>query len=281
MSERLFVRLAGDPLYAPETTVPAGTMREFAVPAALRGCVAHVLAYDEALPTGAEVTERVLPDGALRLIFDLQRGAPGPRVAGPSARPVVLSTREHVYGLSVTLLPGAAPRLFGVAAQELAERVVAWDELVREPERHIIERLLDAKDEETRVRTLLDVLRGMSRGMDTGELRFARRATALFRQDGGMRSVRAVAEQMGVGERRLQQIFRSHVGLAPRTWGRLVRMHECLRLLRGDADPAWSRVAARAGFYDQAHLINEFRAFCGLTPEQFRRRISGSSKTGG
>jgi AraC-like DNA-binding protein len=34
------------------------------------------------------------------------------------------------------------------------------------------------------------------------------------------------------------------------------------------------------GFYDQSHLINEFQALCGLTPEQFlRRRVSGSSKT--
>ena len=35
MAERLFLRLDGDPLYAPETSVPAGTLREFAVDAPL------------------------------------------------------------------------------------------------------------------------------------------------------------------------------------------------------------------------------------------------------
>jgi AraC-like DNA-binding protein len=215
------------------------------------------------------------------LIFDLQQGALAPRVAGPSATPVLLTTREHVRGLSVTLLPGAAPSLFGVAAHELAERVVAWDDLVSEPERHIATRLGEAPNDATRVHVLLAVLHGMLRDVDRAELRRARRAMALFRQGGEMRSVRAVAEQLGVGERRLQQIFRSHVGLAPRTWSRLARMQECLRSLRGDAEPAWTRVAAQAGFYDQAHLINEFRTFCGLTPEQFRRRFSCSSKTEG
>jgi hypothetical protein len=41
--ERLFLRLGGDPPYAPETGVPAGTMREYPVPAALRDCVSSVI----------------------------------------------------------------------------------------------------------------------------------------------------------------------------------------------------------------------------------------------
>src|SRR5262245_30797875 len=139
--ERLFVRLEGDPLYAPETTVPAGTMRQYVVPAALREYVAHVLVYDEVLPAGVGVTERVLPDGALRLIFDMHAGAARPRVAGPSATPVVLTTRDRAQGLSIMLLPGAACALFGVGAHELAERVLAWEDLVSGPERRLVGRL--------------------------------------------------------------------------------------------------------------------------------------------
>mgnify|MGYP003587490994 CR=1 FL=1 len=44
--ERLYLRLEGDPLYAPETIVPGGTLREFAVPAALQAQVAHLIAYE-------------------------------------------------------------------------------------------------------------------------------------------------------------------------------------------------------------------------------------------
>ena len=53
-------------------------------------------------------------------------------------------------------------------------------------------------------------------------------------------------------------------------WSRLARLHSCLRLLRGGAPPAWAAVAADSGFYDQSHLVNEFRALCGLTPTEFR-----------
>ena len=38
----------------------------------------------------------------------------------------------------------------------------------------------------------------------------------------------------------------------------------------------WLELAGRAGYYDQAHFVNEFRAFTGLTPTRYldvRRRF--------
>ena len=277
--ERLFVRLDGDPLYAPETTVPAGTMRELGVPAALRGLVAHLIAYDERLPAGAMVSERVVPDGALRLIFDFRFGRA--EVVGPSARAIVLSMAGHHSGLSVTLQPGAALALFGIPAHELAGKAVAWDELVAAGHRGLYGRVRESGGDKERARILCAALQGMSGDVGDEERRKATRAAALLRPDGGhARSVRAVAAAIGVGERRLQQIFRSQLGLSPAAWRRLLRVHECLRLLRLQGPGRWTELALETGFYDQSHLVNEFRALCGLTPGQFlRRSVSDFSKT--
>ena len=54
MAERLFLRLDGDTLYAPETNVPEGTMREFAVRSPLRAHVSHIATYREDVPAGHE-----------------------------------------------------------------------------------------------------------------------------------------------------------------------------------------------------------------------------------
>jgi AraC-like DNA-binding protein len=73
------------------------------------------------------------------------------------------------------------------------------------------------------------------------------------------------------------------VGLSPRAFGRLARLHACLRVLRSERSPSWPQLALEAGFYDQSHLVNEFQALCGLSPRAFfeRTRISVSSKTAG
>lgn len=282
MSERLFVRLEDDPLYAPETTVPAGTMREFVVPPALRAFVAHAMAYEERLPDGEDVVERVLPDGAMRLIVDLTDPASAPRLVGASASPVVLRMRGRVHGLSVTLRPGASLALFGVPAHQLAGQEATWQDVTNPALRHHAERVHEAGDDAARAQLLLDGLGHALRRAHEDDSRRVRRAAALFGAAAGERTVRAVAETLGLSERRLQQLFRDHVGLPPRTWSRIARMHECLRLLRGPVTLPWQALALDGGFYDQSHLVNEFQALCGMTPARFLRRdVSGSSKTGG
>jgi len=38
----------------------------------------------------------------------------------------------------------------------------------------------------------------------------------------------------------------------------------------------WAEFAADSGYYDQSHLIREFRAMAGLTPAQYRPVDPGS-----
>src|SRR5262245_52665083 len=127
MRERLFLRLEEDALHGPESSAPAGTLRAFAIAAPLREHVAQILLYREDLPAGGEVNERVIPDGAARLVFNLgdapsavdAAGSPM-LVLGPSAAPALVRMRGRSEGLSITLRPGTVPALLGVPASEIA-----------------------------------------------------------------------------------------------------------------------------------------------------------------
>jgi len=276
VDERLFLRLPNDPPCTPETTVPRCTLGEFAVPGALRSTVKHVTAYEESFAPGVEVSERVLPDGASRLLVLFQEGTASVRIAGASASPVVLTMRGHVQGLSLTLGPGATLTLFGVPAHELAGRTVAWEDVARPSHRTLPEQLAEAATAARCTDLIFRSLRELRRpfGMDAH-----RRLEQLTAAPAGM-VVRALAAEMGLSERRLQQLFAEHIGLTPVTWRRLQRLHATLRILRTAESAPWVDVALRGGYYDQSHLINEFRALCGLTPKEFvRRRVSESSNT--
>jgi AraC-like DNA-binding protein len=289
MTERLFLRLDGDPLYAPETNVPAGTMREFAVPAPLRECVSNVAAYREFIPAGHEVVERVLPDGAVHLIFnlgDVPSAGTGTglavEAAGASAAPTVLRLRGRLEAVSVTLRPGAVAAVLGVPAGEIGGSSVSLDELWHGEGTRMLERMAEVPDDASRVAVLEAALRRRLGGGDNAVQRHATRALHLIAESGGRRPLREVADAIGVGERRLQQIFHAQVGLSPRAWSRLARLHACLRALRQRPAPRWPLVALDAGFYDQSHLVNEFQSLCGLTPGMFlEHAVSGSSKTAG
>ncbi|MDQ0045538.1 helix-turn-helix transcriptional regulator [Variovorax boronicumulans] len=287
MAERLFLRLDDDPLHGPESGVPAGTLRAVPVSAALQAHVSHILLYRETFAAGHEVHERVLPDGAVRLVFNLGDapsagdGAGLPVEAiGASAAPVVVRMRDTVEGISVTLRPGAAAALLGLPAGEIAGQAVHLDELWQGGAAELLARMAEAPDDAARAALLQSALERRLRGGGSAVHAAAMHAARLIAESGGRRPLRDVAAAVGVGERRLQQLFHAHVGLSPRAWARLARLHDCMRALRLQSAPAWADVAVESGFYDQSHLVNEFRALCGVTPTEFMgHAISGSSKT--
>jgi AraC-like DNA-binding protein len=286
MPERLFLRLDEDPLHGPEANIPAGTLRAWPVRESLRSHVAHILQYREVIPPGTEVQERVVPDGAVRLVFNTaippfagsEAGRPA-EVIGASATPVVVRMRGRVEGLSITLRPGAAAALLGIPAGELAETTVALDD-VWPGGAELREQVVEGDDDKARVELLQKALHQRLVRSDAHAHPGAAHAARIIAMSGGRMHLRDVAGAIGVGDRRLQQLFHAHVGLPPRAWSRLARLHSCLRQLRVAASPAWAAVAVDSGFYDQSHLVNEFRALCGLTPTEFlSRSISHSSKT--
>jgi AraC-like DNA-binding protein len=264
-------------------------LRAFPVGAALRGHVSHILLYRETFAEGHEVRERVLPDGAVRLVFNLG-DAPSAgeseglavEAIGASAAPVVVRMRRKVEGLSVTLRPGAAAALLGLPVGEIGGSAVHLDALWQGEGTELQGRMAEAPDDAARVEMLHAVLQRRLRDSSAaaGNTAAAMHAAQLIAASDGRRSLREVATTVGVGERRLQQLFHAHVGLSPRAWSRLARMHGCLRALRLQSSPAWADVALDSGFYDQSHLVNEFRALCGVTPTEFMgHAVSGSSKT--
>ncbi|HEX2204306.1 MAG TPA: helix-turn-helix domain-containing protein, partial [Longimicrobium sp.] len=92
---------------------------------------------------------------------------------------------------------------------------------------------------------------------------------------GGRVRVRELAQGLGVGERRLEQLFARQVGLSPKAMCRIARFRAAVALLQRDPERAWTDVAYDRGFYDQSHLVHEFRALSGLAPGDFRARGCG------
>lgn len=281
MNERLFLRLDDDELHGPEAHMPPGTLHACPVAAPLRPYVSHILAYRETIPAGAEILERVLPDGALRLIVELG-DAPTVQVLGASAAPALLRLQGRLEGLSLTLRPGAAAALLGLPAGELTGQVLPLDSLWRGAGAELGERLGTSQGDTARLTVLQAFLQRRLPGPTITSRPAVMQALQLIGRSEGRRPLREIAAAMGVGERRLQQLFQLEVGLSPRTWSRLARLQACLRRLRlQGVTPGWVDLALDSGFYDQAHLAKEFRALCGLSPTEFlARAVSGSSKTG-
>jgi AraC-like DNA-binding protein len=86
--------------------------------------------------------------------------------------------------------------------------------------------------------------------------------------------VSTVAGELDVSERSLRRAFRDTVGMSPKAFARLARFHRAVRAAREDLRGGWGRIAVDAGYYDQAHLIAEFRDLAGVTPRALLEELA-------
>ncbi|WP_437822026.1 helix-turn-helix domain-containing protein [Sorangium sp. So ce1078] len=212
-----------------------------------------------------------LPDGRTTLVFRVIEG--GRRgdvsVAGPRTRALFKNATGIARAVILQFKPGWSAPLLGVAANELRDRIVPLEDIWGRSGGDLYLELLAA-------RSLPEVIDRLSHAIalrahhtsEPASARLARRAVHLL--EGDEVRVESVAERLGVTARHLRRAFTESVGIGPKEFARTVRLQRAVRMAATSRD--WVRIAVDAGYYDQAHLIADFRELVGLTPGAFLKR---------
>ena len=83
------------------------------------------------------------------------------------------------------------------------------------------------------------------------------------------RPIADIAAELGVSHGHLDRQFTEQVGLSPRTLARILRMRRLLDYIDVYESVAWANMAAQLGWFDQAHLIRDFKRHTGVTPAEY------------
>lgn len=87
--------------------------------------------------------------------------------------------------------------------------------------------------------------------------------------------ITALVDEAGVSANRLAAAFTAQVGVGPKRLSRIYRFAHLLLSIDASRPVSWAGLADAVGYYDQPHLINDFKGFTGLTPSAYldlRRR---------
>jgi AraC-like DNA-binding protein len=189
-------------------------------------------------------------------------------LVGMCDQPISTEYRGERRGVQVRLDPLAAYALFGVPMHEMKNRIVALSDLLGQMAYQWEQRVLSPRDWPARFAILSRLLKDRiaSGARPSAEVTLAWRT--LQRTGGGSR-VDELVSDAGCSHRQLAKLFRSQVGVNPKTAARLLRFERAARMLEtGRVSP--SQVAAVCGYADQPHLTREFRRLAGVTPASAR-----------
>ncbi|MBC8082248.1 MAG: AraC family transcriptional regulator [Hymenobacter sp.] len=206
----------------------------------------------------------VAADGCVDLLLNC-RAPYDAWVGGSAAAAFTVALPAGCCYFGVRLLPGTVTRLFTLHAGELANHLLPaplvlgpsfapWAEQVQLalPEQRM--GLADAWLHQRLAAT----------GAPTLEAPLARALYQVLSSRGNARIEQEVADW--ISPRQLRRQFDRHIGLAPKVFARIVRFQAALRVVRAASVPDWAGAVAAAGYFDQPHLLREFRRLHGRTP---------------
>ncbi|QNP75298.1 AraC family transcriptional regulator [Streptomyces roseirectus] len=255
---------------------PAPALREYVdsyVGFDLRGLPAGV----HCGPPSRTLTAVISLSDPLEVAAGVDDGSPvtrfGSVAGGLMSRSVAIHHDGRQHGVKVSLTPLGARAVYGVPAVELAHQLVPLDELLGALGVELVDRLRSATTWAARFAALDEVLlRAVSRGAGGDRVRpevaEAWRRLVAAR---GQVQVGEIAAELGWSRRYFTERFRDEVGLAPKTFARVLRFEHAHDLAAARDPLPWGDVAAVSGYADQAHLVRDWREFTNRSPTAWRR----------
>ena len=230
--------------------------------------------------------ERIVPSGTSELVINLRadeirihhpahskhRRLSGAVLSGPYSSILVVDAMQHESMLGVHFKPGGAFPFLGAPASELTDAHAELADLWGRQANQLRERLCDtvAPHDQFQImeQVLLDRLRRSPKGRR--EIATALHAFGLY---GTGTSVRDVAREVGICQRRFTKVFAAQVGLTPKVFCRILRFQRARTLADQIEKPNWAQLASTCGYFDQSHLINDFQEFSGFSPTEYLHRL--------
>ena len=227
---------------------------------------------------GGGEPQRIVPDGRCELIVHVREpyrevGAPSaqPRVvfAGQLTRPLWLAATGPACVIGARFRPAAARAFAGGSMQRATDRRLALEELEPGLAWPGAATLGHLSSMSSRVEAVAHwVAERIAKLALADDLPIGIAAERIESAAGDI-SVEALAEEAGIGRRQFERRFSAEVGLSPALLANVFRFRRVFdELERGSARP-WTDAAAAAGYFDQSHLIRDFRRFVGCTPTEF------------
>ena len=199
---------------------------------------------------------RVAPDGCLDVLYDRRNSL---RVIGAMTAEQRFEIAPGTQLFGMRFRPGMAKPFLGISAAQLTDKTAPLEDLWSCRARALQRQLDDATTLETAAQAMLGALR-------LPEHDAVQKAIGAIIASHGSADLDTIASHANLSPRQFRRRCLEESGLSPKFLSRVLRFRHASKLGSETSSPNWSVIAADAGYFDQSHLIHDFRDFTGSTP---------------
>ena len=227
--------------------------------------------------------ESIVPDGCPELIFHI--GTPyaevgrqgsltiqqGTLLAGQITRPLALRASKHASVLGVRLWPWGAHRYFALPLAKTIDTRTPLAMLCGASTAVVLNSLRKASGDSARMTIIANWLKTLPTVKPRDEV-VVSCARHLIASQGQWRPETFVAAAH-ISTRQLERRFKTCIGLTPKQLSSILRFRSLFDELQADQPSAWLNAAIVSGYFDQAHMIRDFKRYAGKPPQAYYRNM--------
>jgi len=230
------------------------------------------------LKTGSQsdTTARIVPTGMMSLIFhrgirlfSMKDGELHPRafVSGQESDYNDLLYSGQVNMISVVFNPAGIRAFFNFPAGLLNSQRVSAGSLGDKELVALEQSIADTEDDKICILLIEKFLLGRLRNITAYNLERIEASLRLIHS--GQTDVAVLAATACLSTKQFTRVFSEYVGANPKEFSRIIRFQKALYKLQIDPEISFAALAFDCGFYDQSHLIREFKILSGYTPAEY------------
>jgi AraC-like DNA-binding protein len=210
-------------------------------------------------------------------VFDYRAGrpslVPSAIIVGPQTYRVAdLLLKGRFLVFVIVFQPTGFHRLFGLPMGELTDRACEASDLIGSKAQFLHERLHKSTSLREMVRAAEDFL--LAKVAVAQPFHPVQNAAAYVLTHNGQINLDSLVLRSGLSQRQFERKFTEQVGVSPKLYSRIVRLNYALRLKQQRPNLQWTDVTYEAGYFDQMHLVKDFKSLAGETPSRFLRMLN-------
>jgi AraC-like DNA-binding protein len=187
-----------------------------------------------------------------------------------------LSSFKDLYCMGETSLmiivfhPHGLRNILAIPSDELNNRSIKTSELLGSKSDELYDKLFNSNHIRDKITIVEDFFRKIMATRDLPDQSLITASVNFITQHKGLLPVSSLTEFTGYHERKLERTFIQSIGISPKRFSNIIKLHVFLKQLRDrSAQVNLTHLGYEAGYYDQPHLIREFKKYTGLTPGQY------------
>ena len=180
-----------------------------------------------------------------------------------------LYSENEITLIIVVFQPRGIHQLLGIPASEFHDSIIPVEDVFDQKITALQEKLSQPNNQ-TRVELLNHFFRSLIAEKSISNQLIIDLSLNFIIASKGHFSIKQLVEYTGYTERHLERKFKECIGLNPKKFGNVVKLHHFLKLLKCKTeDLNLTAICYDAGFSDQSHLIKEFKKQTGITPTEY------------